>query len=473
VGPISGFVPEAPACSGCDPDPVTSPPTPTPTPGPAPEPTPAPRPPLVRSGPRRLVAGVAEGVAAHLDAPVVVVRLAFTVLGGSGLGILAYIALWVLLPTDPDAVADPGDERTLRRRARRVARLAAYLIVGGIVGALLGAVGRPFGGTVLGPLALAGVGALLIWRRAPDDQRSQWSGDARSAKARFARLAGRWSSVGLALAGTALVVVGVAAFLAAHDALAQARAGALSILAVLVGVVLVAGPWLLRLWRDLAQERRQRIRAEERSAVAAHVHDSVLQTLALLQARAGDPAAVRRLARRQERDLRSWLYGADDTGSDPAGFGPTRPGGAATLGSELRRLCAEIEDDTEINVEVVVVGDTTVDDRTRGLLAATREAVLNAAKSSGAPEVALYAEADGGQVAVWIRDRGRGFDPDAVGADRHGIRDSIHGRMHQLGGSSRIRSAVGSGCEVELVLPRPVTPLPRSNAAPATDRERS
>ncbi|MDQ1672516.1 MAG: hypothetical protein QOC98_1078, partial [Frankiaceae bacterium] len=137
------------------------------------------------------------------------------------------------------------------------------------------------------------------------------------------------------------------------------------------------------------------------------------------------------------------------------------------------RLCAEIEDDTEINVEVVVVGDTTVDDRIRGLLAATREAVLNAAKSSGAPEVALYAEADGGQVAVWIRDRGKGFDPDTVGVDRHGIRDSIHGRMHQLGGSSRIRSAVGSGCEVELVLPPPTAPLPRSTAPPATDRERS
>ncbi|MDQ1634744.1 MAG: hypothetical protein QOJ32_1553 [Frankiaceae bacterium] len=457
---------------------MTSTPTPTPGPGPEATPTPAttptPRPPLVRSGPRRLVAGVAEGVAAHLDAPVVVVRLAFTVLGGSGLGILAYIALWVLLPVEPDAVVDPGYERTFRRRVRRVARLVAYLVVGGIVGGLLGAAGRPFGGTVLGPLALAGVGALLIWRRAPVDQRSQWSGDARSARARFARLAGRWSSVGLALAGTALVVVGVAAFLAAHDALAQARAGALSILAVLVGVALVAGPWLLRLWRDLTQERRQRIRAEERSAVAAHVHDSVLQTLALLQARAGDPAAVRRLARRQERDLRSWLYGADDTGTDPAaGFGPTRSGGAATLGSELRRLCAEIEDDTEINVEVVVVGDTTVDERIRGLLAATREAVLNAAKSSGAPEVALYAEADGGQVAVWIRDRGKGFDPDSVGADRHGIRDSIHGRMHQLGGSSRIRSAVGSGCEVELVLPPPTAPLPRSTAPPATDRERS
>jgi signal transduction histidine kinase/phage shock protein PspC (stress-responsive transcriptional regulator) len=391
--------------------------------------------------------GVAVGVATHLDVPVVAVRLALAVLVGSGIGVLAYVALWVLLPSEGGRPTAP-----LRRpeRIRRAGHLVGYLLVGSLVSALLGAVGRPFGGSVVGPLVVAGIGALLIWRRAPDGQRARWSSDARRAGRRYGNSLARWSSLWLPLVGTVLVLIGVAAFLAAHDALAQARAGALAILATLAGVTLVAGPWLLRLARDLGQERRERIRGQERAAVAAHVHDSVLQTLALVQARASDPAAVRRLARRQERDLRAWLYAAepdDGTSAD----GQARP---STLGAELRAACAEIEDDTEVSIEVVVVGNAELDDRLRVLTAATREAVLNAAKASGAFEVALYAEVEETRVGVWVRDRGRGFDPESVGEDRHGIRDSIRARMLDVGGSSRIRSSPGNGTEVELVLPR-------------------
>ncbi|HSP39266.1 MAG TPA: PspC domain-containing protein [Frankiaceae bacterium] len=414
---------------------------------------PAARPPLVRRRDERLVAGVAAGIAAHLDLPLFAVRLATAILAGSGLGALAYVALWVLLPSgaaaDPDAPGRPEGRR-------RILQVLGYLLVGSLTSALLGAVGRPFGGGVVGPAVVAGIGALLIWRRAPDDQRSAWASDARRVGRHYGgRLSGTrlpgGTTVWLPVVGTVLVVAGVAAFLAAHDALAQARAGALAILATLAGVALVAGPWLLRTGRDLAQERRARIRAQERAAVAAHVHDSVLQTLALLQARAGDPGAVRRLARRQERDLRAWLYGPAD--GQQAGTAGSAGSAGRTLAIELRVISAEIEDDTGVGVEVVVVGDAPLDDALRELTAAAREAVLNAAKSSGAPTIDVYAEVEGARVGIWVRDRGVGFDPAAVGEDRHGIRDSICGRMKAAGGSSTIRSAPGQGTEVELLLP--------------------
>jgi signal transduction histidine kinase len=430
----------------------------------APRRDPRERPPLVRRTDDRLLAGVGSGIATHLDVPVVGVRVALALLVGSGIGVFAYAALWLLLPVDPDAGAATeasGNPQARATRARRAWQLLAYLVVGSLAGGILGAFGRPFGGGVVGPLAIAAIGALLIWRRAPDDQRSKWSEGARLAGQRYGAPLLRRSSLWFPLVGVVLVVAGVAAFLAAHDALAQARAGALAILATLAGVCLVAGPWLLRLIRDLGTERRARIREQERAAVAAHVHDSVLQTLALVRARADDPTAVRRLARRQERDLRAWLYGPGLDHQD-------RP---ATLGEELRTMCADVEDDTGVQVEVVTVGAAmgepeVVDPRVQALVAAAREAVLNAAKSSGAGEVALYAEAEPAQFGVWVRDRGRGFDPEAIGSDRHGIRDSILGRMESVGGRSRIRSAPGQGTEVELLLPR-VAADDGSGAAPS------
>jgi signal transduction histidine kinase/phage shock protein PspC (stress-responsive transcriptional regulator) len=397
----------------------------------------------------RLLAGVATGIAAHLDVSVAAVRLALALLVGSGVGVLAYVALWALLPVDQPEKKPRGRDLlgAPHGRARRLRQLLAYLVVGSLTSAALGALGRPFGGNVIGPLALAGVGALLIWRRAPDAQRARWTADARRTGRHLARRSTLW----VPIAGSLLVLAGVAAFLAAHDALAQARAGALAILATLAGVLLVAGPWLLRLARDLGQERRARIREQERAAVAAHVHDSVLQTLALLQARAADPTAVRSLARRQERDLRAWLYGPGQ--AEAADESVHR-----TLAAELRAVCAEIEDDTAVNVDVVIVGDLDLDDRLRDLVAAAREAVLNATKHSGTSAVSLYAEVEPDRTAVWVRDRGRGFDPATVEPDRHGLRDSISGRLDKLGGTSRIRTSPGNGTEVELVLPRHGTP---------------
>jgi signal transduction histidine kinase len=392
---------------------------------------------------------VAGGIADHLDVPVLVVRAVLAVLAGSGIGFLAYIALWVLVPADV-----PGRYPLLlphgpQRRAQ-LRTLAGYAVVAIVVSGVLGIFGSPFGGGTLGPLTLAGVGALLIWRRTSADQRERWTSDAR----RYGSVLGARRDWIIAGGGILLVLGGVASFLAAHDALAQARAGALGIIAVLGGVLLVAGPWLLRVTRDLSAERRERIREQERAAVAAHVHDSVLQTLALLQARAGDPAAVRRLARQQERDLRDWLYAS-------AGATGRPETDSASFTRRLRASCAEVEDDFGVGVEVVTVGDAALDaaartadsERVTALLGAMREALVNAAKHSGEDIVSVYAEGEADRASLWVRDRGKGFDPDTVPEDRRGLRDSVRERMQRVGGAVHLRTSPGSGTEVELSLP--------------------
>jgi signal transduction histidine kinase/phage shock protein PspC (stress-responsive transcriptional regulator) len=397
----------------------------------------------------RVVAGVAGGIAEHLDVPVVFVRVVFAVLGGSGVGFLAYIALWVLVPADFPGRYPLLAQHGPRRRAQLRA-LVAYCVVSIVVSGVLGIFGRPFGGGTLGPLTLAGVGALLIWRRTSADQRERWTSDAR----RYGSVLGARRDWIIAGGGIVLVLGGVASFLAAHDALAQARAGALGIIAVLGGVLLVAGPWLLRVTRELSAERRARIREQERAAVAAHVHDSVLQTLALLQARAGDPSAVRKLARQQERDLRDWLYGSASATGRPETD-------SESFIRRLRASCAEVEDDFGVGVDVVTVGDAALDaaagtadsERVTALLGAMREALVNAAKHSGEDTVSVYAEGEADRVSIWVRDRGKGFDPDTVPEDRRGLRDSIRERMQRAGGGVRIRTSPGSGTEVELSLP--------------------
>jgi signal transduction histidine kinase/phage shock protein PspC (stress-responsive transcriptional regulator) len=411
------------------------------------------RPALLRRTDERLLAGVASGVARHLGLPVVVVRVLFALLVTGGVGILAYLALWLLIPSDAPA-AEPAADRPARRRSpsggwspraaagrNRFRQLVGYAALTGAASALLGFAGLSFGGGTIGPVVVAGTGALLIWRQTPRARLERWAAGAR----RYGVALEGWRR-DLLVAGIGLILVvgGVTSFLAAHDALAQARAGALAIGATVVGTLLVAGPALARLARELGAERRARVREADRAEVAAHVHDSVLQTLALLQARSGDPAAVRRLARRQERDLRGWLYG--ESGSTDRA--------ARTLAGELRAVCGEIEDDHDVDVGVVAVGDLPLDERVRAMVAAAREAVLNAARCSGAGEVSVFIEVEPDRVAVWVRDRGTGFDLDAVPPDRHGVRDSIIGRMARHGGCASVRTAPGAGTEIELVLPR-------------------
>jgi signal transduction histidine kinase len=205
-------------------------------------------------------------------------------------------------------------------------------------------------------------------------------------------------------------------------------------------VALVLGPWIARLATQVSAERSERIRSEERAVVAAHLHDSVLQTLALIQ-RSSDVREMSTLARAQERELRVWLYGPRSHSEDEL------------LSSSLEQLAGLVEQRHHVKVEVVVVGDRPVDDRSRALLGAVGEAVHNAARHSEAASVSVYVECTPEGCSAYVTDEGRGFDPDRVPADRRGITDSIVGRMERHGGTATITSEPGEGTEVHLYLP--------------------
>jgi signal transduction histidine kinase len=240
-----------------------------------------------------------------------------------------------------------------------------------------------------------------------------------------------------------LLIAGMSWLLTAHESLAMlSPLGGLVLVAA--AVVLLLGPWWFRIARDLVDERQARARAEERAEVAARVHDSVLQTLALIQRRSADPAAVVQLARAQERELRSLL------------FEGKAPGGASSesFGDGVREIQRDVEARHEVPVEVVTVGDCPLSDDLSALLFAAREAVVNAAKWSGAPVISLFAEVSPDKTEVVVRDRGKGFDPATVPDDRKGLAESVRGRMSRHGGSVTVQSAPGEGTKVSLCMPR-------------------
>jgi signal transduction histidine kinase len=281
---------------------------------------------------------------------------------------------------------------------------------------------------VFWPLVVAGAGMALLWWQSDAADRRPWLSTS-----------GGWT--GLLRVAAGVLLIGGAAWLA----LVQAHAGSLGELGIvlalaLAGGALVLGPWLLRLSRDLSRERAERIRSQERADVAAHLHDSVLQTLALIQRQAGDAQTVVQLARTQERELRTWLFEPDDAAAD-------------TFKATLQRAVAEVEAGHRVPVELVVVGDVSLDDATRALVAASREAMLNAARHSGAGRVDVYAEVQSGRVEVGVRDRGRGFQPDLVPADRRGVRGSIVDRLSRHGGHADIVTGLDSGTEVRMWVP--------------------
>jgi signal transduction histidine kinase len=215
---------------------------------------------------------------------------------------------------------------------------------------------------------------------------------------------------------------------------------------VIAAIVVILGPWWLHIARDLVVERQARARAEERADMASQLHDSVLQTLALIQRRADDPQKVVQLARAQERDLRAMLF----EGRAPGSLG----GEGMTLAEGVRLIQQEVEAQHGTAVEAVTVSDCDLDDNLTALLAAAREATVNAVKWSGAPVVSMFAEVEPAEVSIFVRDRGRGFDPDAVPGDRKGVAESIRGRMARRGGTATIRSVQGEGTEVSLKMPR-------------------
>ena len=373
----------------------------------------------VRATSGRALGGVAAGVAEHLGLSRLVVRLAFVLLAlCGGAGVVMYGALWVLLPQGDVPWHRTGDDRV------QLLALGALGIGGAL---LLLAIG--FWSPALLPLGLVGGGVALVWRQADAAQRARW------------RTVGTRGPLAVVV-GAALVAVGVVGFLVSRGELQQAREGLLSTVVVVVGLALLTGPWWFGMASDLREERRQRIRVQERAEVAAHVHDSVLQTLALIRKAADDPREVNRLARTQERELRGWLYA------------PTAAADVALAGS-LEQAAAEVEEAHGVAVEVVVVGDCPTTPALVALVAAAREALVNAAKHAGVSTVSVYAEVTDDTVEVFVRDRGCGFDPAQVPDDRYGLAQSVVGRMERHGGRAVVRSRPGEGTEVRLEVPRP------------------
>ena len=407
-----------------------------------------------RDGRRPIIGGVASGLARHLGVPVLWVRVGFvvaTVIGG--LGVVFYAGLWMVLPSDAafDEAA-PGLEsatRTGKRpgRVRRLTDIGPAVALGAIGIGLLFLVEAVLGtGAVFWPMVIGLVGVGLLWRQADEVQRERWldtGGRVDPFRAVFG--SGGWAAYARVAAGIGLVVFAVVIFSLHAGDLGVARDVTVAALLGIVGLAIVVGPWVFRLASDLTAERAERVRSQERADVAAHLHDSVLQTLALIQKNASDAAAVARLARSQERDLRSWLYAGESTDE-------------RTLASALRGVGAEVEDSHGAAVDVVTVGDCPMSEAVRPIVSATREAVTNAAKHAGTDRVDVYAEVIGQHLEVFVRDRGAGFDVDDVPADRLGVRHSIIDRMERHGGTARIRSAPGEGTEVRLSMELPDRP---------------
>ncbi len=442
------------------------------------------RPPLVR-GSDRVIAGVCAGLARHLGWPVRMVRIGMVVAAlAGGAGVAFYAWLWIMVPTADEsakrnarqpaspiapAVSAPcdaarrasglvrrrGPAPAARRRHGRGSRRpagggssrrcpggarvtgmrygkeillgAGLLLAAGILIARLLGVDVPLG-TLIPVAAILG-GAAIAWMQLDETRRAGLVDKTKADQA------GGWARLA---AGLALVVAGVLVMVSGSGSWEQTWLALLASVAVLGGVALVLLPWGLKFWRDLEAERAGRVRATERAEIAAHLHDSVLQTLALIQRRAGNETDVVRLARAQERELRGWLY--RDPGKE-----------AGQLSEGIKAAAAEVEDSLGHAVEVVSVGDCAMTERHEALVQAAREAMLNAARHGGGA-VSVYLEVTDGAAEVFVKDRGPGFDPDAVPADRLGVRESIVGRMNRHGGTATINSSQ-DGTEVRLRLP--------------------
>lgn len=396
----------------------------------------------IRRSNQGIVGGVAAGLADYLRVQRMVVRVGFVLLAVcGGAGLLAYLVLWLVLPAESPESPDLSDLSRGAAAAEPDGRRdagAALFIVGAM--ALLRGMGFWFGNAVAWAVVLAAAGMSLVWLRSNERERERLSrivgrrpdqlldsiGEGRAGKLRL-------------VAGVLLVAGGLAVFLVGTS-LFRSPATTIPVLVTVAGVGVVFGPMGWRLAGQLARERSERIRSQERAEMAAHLHDSVLQTLALIQ-RAEAPRDMVALARNQERELRAWLNGRQPMADD-------------TLAAAIEKAAASVELTLKVPVEVVTVGDAPLDDRLRAVVEACREATVNAAKHSGAPQISIYVEVEPAGVTAYVRDQGSGFDPDAVASDRRGIAESIRGRMQRAGGAATVVSEPLGGTEVQLTMPR-------------------
>ncbi len=381
--------------------------------------------------PGRVVVGVASAVSSVLGVEPLLVRLAFVVLAvAGGWGILVYVVLWAAFTFvwRPPAAAESPARRSPERD------LGFGIVVFGLVlEARL--IGVGFNDAVVWPLTIVAVGVGVVGRRLGDVGVSGAGADDGPARP--------WVRTGRVVAGVALILAGALAFGGSDVTFSVWLRMVLALVIVLGGVYLLLGPSLRAMGDALLSERRQRIRSDERAVISSHLHDSVLQTLALIQRRADDSTEVAALARHQERELRQWLY-------DGA------PASEGTVHGAAISAAAEVEDLHRVVIECVVVGDAPLDERSAAMVAAAREALVNASKFSGEQRLSFFVEVADDGIEAFVRDRGKGFEPVEVPADRRGIAESIIGRMERVGGRAEVRSAPGDGTEVRLVLPMEV-----------------
>ncbi len=399
--------------------------------------------PFRRAQEDRLAGGVAAGLSARTGFNVMIIRIVLVVgtLWSGGLVALLYLLAWLLVPA-AGAESNIASKALTDKRGLALAVGVVSLLILVLPLAALFHVGwlETYGWSVV----IGTAGLVLIWRNAPEDEQAVMRrlGEPLLGLATGHRRRGLVLRIILAIV---LVSAGVATLQSAHESV-KLLAPLAGVLLVISAIAVLLGPWWLRIARDLVVERAARIRAEERADMAARVHDSVLQTLALIQRRADQPQQVIQLARAQERELRSWLFDGRAPGSID--------GEDITFAAGVRQIQHEVEAQHGIAVEAVTVGDCALDDDLAALLAAAKEATVNAAKWSGAGVVALFAEVEPTEVSLYVRDRGQGFDLEAVPGDRKGLAQSVQARMARHGGSAAIRSTPGEGTEVSLTMPR-------------------
>ncbi len=399
---------------------------------------------LRRSPDNRVLGGVCGAVSSATGIDATWVRIGFVLLSiASGVMVLVYAMAWLLIPMEGETSNIYSRAINDRRGIRAIAAILIPLMIATQV--ITSTLHIPFVGFIGWPTFL-GVGVvILIWRNANESEKAFIDNDVVPLFGADTHGGGRRLLLARVIVGVLIGAGGIVLLVEGQTTAAALRpiGGA----ALVIGAsVIIFGPWWLSLVRDLIAERQARALAEERAQMAAHVHDSVLQTLALIQRSSDDPQHVVRLARAQERELRAWLF----EGRQPGAIGED----ATMLAEGVGLLQRQVEADHGIAVQVVMVGDCELDEALRALLDAAREATVNAAKWSGADQVSLYAEVETDTVMLYVRDRGRGFDPAAVPEDRQGIAQSIRARMERFGGSADIRSAPGEGAEVQLSMPR-------------------
>ena len=405
---------------------------------------------------------MAAGIAAWRGFSPTTVRIALAVaaLISTGWAVPFYVLGWLLIPVK-------GQQASIASKAKHDARgVALAIALASVLAVFLLLAGALNSGSIevyVWPQVISVAGLTLIWRNAPENERAGMRRlvkaleDLGGSSGTTARRATRLRFAAAAV----LLVVGFIALLSLHGG-TQLLAPLGGFLLVAAALVLLLGPWWLRIARDLVLERQGRARAEERADIAAHMHDSVLQTLALIQRRAEDPQAVVQLARAQERDLRSWLFEGRAPGDADA----------SSFAEGVRQIQRDVEAMHGVPVEVVIVGDCPLDEHVAALLAAGREATVNAAKWSGAAVISVFAEVEADKVNVAVRDRGKGFDPAAVPGDRKGVAESIRGRMSRHGGEATVQSAPGEGTKVTLTMSRTAPSEPAGRAQTAGEGKR-